>query len=118
MARRGEFGAAKHSIDSNLIFGEWYPKYLELKAISREQIYQKEKQSSTNQPNAVSEYYLKMKQKKAEEQKRRDMIAEIDSMVSEMDRQMLEDTILDWSTKEEMLPYLDYLKSKRLTIKK
>jgi hypothetical protein len=38
-------------------------------------------------------------------------------MVKSMDRTMLEETISDWSKKEEMKPYLDYLKRKRLIIK-
>jgi len=38
-------------------------------------------------------------------------------MAKNMDRQMLEDTIRDWETKEEMQPYLNYLKSKRRIIK-
>jgi hypothetical protein len=38
-------------------------------------------------------------------------------MVLNMDRTMLEETILDWSKKDEMKPYLDYLKRKRLIIK-
>ena len=41
----------------------------------------------------------------------------IDKITAYMDRQMLEDTILDWSKNPGRKPYLDILKRKRKTIK-
>jgi exonuclease VII small subunit len=38
---------------------------------------------------------------------------EIEEMVKNMDRQMLEDTIKDWENKPELLPYMDYLRQKK-----
>lgn len=43
MARNGQFGSTNRGVDSNLIYGDWYPKYLEQKSIEREKILQKEK---------------------------------------------------------------------------
>jgi hypothetical protein len=43
MARNGSFGSTHRGIDSNLIFGDWFPKYLVLKAEERERVYQKQK---------------------------------------------------------------------------
>jgi hypothetical protein len=42
---------------------------------------------------------------------------EIEEMVKNMDRQMLEDTIKDWENKPELLPYMDYLRQKRRVVK-
>lgn len=119
MARSGSFGATSKGVDSNLIFGDWFPKYLELKSIEREAIItsKKEQELYPDQENAVSLFYCKQREKKKKEEQHNKQLSEIDEMVKNMDRQMLEDTILDWSKKEEMLPYLDYLKRKRLTIK-
>jgi hypothetical protein len=41
----------------------------------------------------------------------------IDRITKNMDRQLLEDTITDWSRDPERKPYLDLLKRKRKTIK-
>lgn len=117
MARTGKFGSTGRGVDSNLILGDWFPKYLDQKAKIREEIYQKEKTQSLNSGNAVQEYYAKMRAKKAQEEKEAKMKLEIDEMVKSMDRTMLEETISDWSKKEEMKPYLDYLKRKRLIVK-
>lgn len=119
MCRQGEFGTTHKGIDSNLVFGDWLPKYLELKSIKREQIYQKQKtQNLSEGNNAVEQFYAKQRAQKAEKERREKAEKEIDEMVKSMDRQMLEDTILDWSSKSEMVPYLGYLKSKRKSIQK
>jgi len=120
MARCGKFGTTIKGVDSNLIFGDWFPKYLELKSIEREKYVTKEKalEFSTTENNAVEKYYAKMRRIKQLKEQEEKMKLEIDEMVKLMDRQILEDTITDWQTKPEMRPYLDYLKHKRLTIKK
>jgi len=43
MARNGSFGTTNRGVDSNLIYGEWFPKYLEKKSELREQSYLKQK---------------------------------------------------------------------------
>ena len=118
MARTGKFGSTGRGVDSNLILGDWFPKYLDQKAQIREQNYQKEKAQFSDSTNAVEQYYAKMRAKKAQDEKESKAKLEIDEMVKSMDRQMLEDTISDWRKKEEMKPYLDYLKQKRLVIQK
>ena len=117
MCRQGEFGTTHKGIDSNLVFGSWLPQYLDLKAQKREINYQKSKAELETNNNAVSQYYAKARADKANKEQRQLAEKEIDAMVKKMDRQMLEDTISDWESKEEMKPYLDYLKRKRQIIK-
>src|SRR5690554_6042172 len=50
MARSGKFGTAKRGIDSNLVFGDWFPKYMELKADAREKQIRAEKVATTTKP--------------------------------------------------------------------
>ena len=119
MCRQGDFGTTHKGIDSNLVFGDWMPQYLSLKAEKREQIYQREKsaQSKHDSNNAVELYYAKLRREKAQKLKEQQMKSEIDEMVKSMDKQMLEDTILDWEKKEDMNAYLPYLKTKRQVVK-
>jgi len=117
MARTGKFGSTGRGVDSNLILGDWFPKYLDKKAEIREQNYQVEKTEFISNNSAVDLYYKNIQKKKEQKKIFDNMISEIDKMVLNMDRTMLEETILDWSKKDEMKPYLDYLKRKRLIIK-
>lgn len=117
MARTGKFGSTGRGVDANLILGDWFPKYLDQKAELREQNYQKDKMQNSDSSHAVELYYAKLKKEK--EQKANDEKAkiEIDEMIKNMDRQMIEDTIRDWERKPEMSNYLGYLKYKRQNIK-
>ena len=119
MARTGKFGSTGRGVDSNLILGDWFPKYLEQKAIIREQNYEKEKSSLKNDvnDNAVELYYAKVRKQKAQKEKNEKIIDEIDEMVKLMDREDLEKTIEEWSKNPELQPYMDYLRRKRLIIK-
>jgi hypothetical protein len=117
MARTGKFGSTGRGVDSNLILGDWFPKYLDKKAEIREQNYQVEKTEFISNNSAVDLYYKNIQKKKEQKKIFDNMISDIDKMVLNMDRTMLEETILDWSKKDEMKPYLDYLKRKRLIIK-
>jgi hypothetical protein len=117
MARTGKFGSTGRGVDSNLILGDWFPKYLDKKAEIREQNYQVEKSEFISNNSAVDLYYKNIQKKKEQKKIFDNMISDIDKMVLNMDRTMLEETILDWSKKDEMKPYLDYLKRKRLIIK-
>jgi hypothetical protein len=49
MARSGKFGATNRGVDSNLIFGDWLPKYLEIKSLEREKIITKKQNDYHNQ---------------------------------------------------------------------
>lgn len=116
MARSGKFGTTKRGLDSNLIFGEWLPMYFEEKSISRERNYEKEKNERKADPeskNAVAVTYQKI----AEKKKLKNIQRHIDKIVLKMDRQMLEDTIMDWQKDAEKAPYVELLKKKRREIK-
>lgn len=119
MARTGKFGSTGRGVDSNLILGDWFPKYLDQKAQVREDIYQKEKalQTKADEDGAVELYYAKLRHDKAKKLETQRIKADIDDMVKDMDKQMLEDTITDWEKKEEMKPWLFYLKSKRHNVR-
>jgi hypothetical protein len=116
MCRQGDLGTTMKGIDSNLVFGEWFPKYMDLKAQKREEIYTKQK-NVPDDNNAVAKYYQKQREKKAFREWQDKKFSQIDDLVKDFNRKNLEDTIEDWSTREEMKPYLEYLKRKRLTIK-
>lgn len=117
MARTGKFGSTGRGVDANLILGDWFPKYLDQKAQLREQNYQKDKVQFADSSNAVELYYAKIKRQKAEKEAFQKAKDDIDLIVKDMDRNTLEQTINDWSGRQEMKPYLDYLKRKRLLIK-
>lgn len=117
MARTGKFGSTGRGVDSNLILGDWFPKYLDQKAQIREQNYQKEKTQNLQSSNAVEQYYAKVKLEKQKKEEHQKAKAEIDEMIKSMDRQMLDDTILDWEKKPEMKNWVPYLKLKRQVVK-
>lgn len=114
MARTGKFGSTKKAVDSNLLFGEWFPMYLDLKAIEREKIIADRKKIDEGKSHYVSAvqktYALAIQRKEIIDQKE-----SIDLMVADYDRQMLEDLITDWTKNNN--PMLSYLKTKRKTIK-
>jgi len=116
MCRQGDFGTTGRGLDSNLVFGEWLPKYLEIKADKRER-YVDVKKPTEDENNAVSQYYAKIRKEKEWKEKRQRIELEIDGMVKNMTRQELEETITEWTLKEDMKPFLDYLKRKRQIIK-
>lgn len=116
MSRTGKLGTAKRGIDASIIFGEWFPKYLELKATEREQLRTEEKKSHINNETSIADVqktYAKARDK-TKLQKVKDYIEKI---TSDMDRQLLEDTIIEWEKCPKRKPYLRHLKAKRRTIK-
>jgi len=116
--RQGIIGDGKDfKLDGQNVLAKWFPEYLDKKYIEVERRNQKANETVKEESNAVELYYAKLRKQKADKEKR--ILAEnhIDEMVKSMDRAMLEDFIQDWSKKEEMKPYLDYLKRKRLIIK-
>lgn len=116
MARSGKFGATKRGVDSNLIFGEWFPQYLELKSIERETII-KQKQEE-RKAFAVKMSDVEITYRKAMERKLKKREKEyVDEFTKNFDRQMLEDTIDSWNRTKELQPFVHLLKRKRLTIK-
>lgn len=117
MARSGKFGTTKRGVDSNLIFGEWFPMYLEQKAEIREQNKADEKSKINSKPVTMED--VKKTYSQNENKNRLKKIqAHVDRITKMMDRQMLEDTIIDWSKSPKKKPYIDLLKRKRRTINK
>ncbi len=116
MARTGKFGVTKKAPDSNTIFGEWLPKYLDLKSQTREQKYQEQKAISNSNLNTkfVEQYKKKQNKKKRQEQ----LQQAIDDLTQNMDRQMLNDTILSWEKEKKPKHLINLLKYKRKTILK
>ena len=113
MARSGKFGSAKKGIDSNLIFGEWFPQFMEKKAVLREQNQPKPelRQSATDED--ILSYRKKLLQKKYKEK----VQEHVDYITTNMDRQMLEDFIIDWQKDSEKAKWVYMLKEKRKQIK-
>lgn len=115
MARSGKFGTTKRGLDSNLIFGEWFPAYLEQKAQIREQEYEKQKNQRKADPeskNAVAVTYARI----AKQKRLKKIQAYVDKITAKMDRQMLEDTIVDWQKDPKKNQYVELLKKKRKTV--
>lgn len=117
MARTGKFGAAKKGIDSNLVFGEWLPQYLEQKAEVREQIKHQERNQHKRYNEQVQDFYTKHKKQQQKQRQHKRVLDYIDEITANMDRQMLEDTIISWQKNPKTVPYVRLLKKKRLTIK-
>ena len=116
--RQGIIGDGKDfKLDGQNVLAKWMPDYLDRKYTEVERKNQKANEALAEENNAVEMFYAKRREQKAREEREQKAKAHIDEMVKSMDRQMLEDTIADWSKKEEMKPYLDYLKRKRLIIK-
>lgn len=115
MCRQGEFGTTSRGVDSNLIFGEWFQKYLELKSIAREK---SNKNTSHNESRSATDADVEYTYKKIQRAKKeRDISDFVDETTKNMDRQMLEDTITEWGKHDVYKNYIHLLKLKRKTIK-
>lgn len=121
--RQGIIGDGKdYKLDGQNFLTKWFPEYLDKKYAEIERLKKAEsdqlKQEQNSEDHPVSIFYRNQREKKLQEERRKLAESKIDEMAKNMDRQMLEDTIKDWGGKEEMQPYLNYLKSKRRVIKK
>jgi hypothetical protein len=116
--RQGVIGDGKDfKLDGQNILAKWMPEYLDKKYIEVERQNQKSNEVLPDENNAVEQFYAKLRAKKAREEKEQTVKAHIDRLVEKMTRDDLESTIAEWSKKEDMKPYLDYLKRKRLIVK-
>jgi hypothetical protein len=115
MARSGKLGTTNRGVDSNLIFGEWFPKYLEIKADIREENYQKEKNKLNSELVDVSKIdYSKL----VTPQKKYEMAKEkVNEFCKGFNREQLEEAISEWSKNPKWKYYTDILKQKRKEIK-
>lgn len=118
--RQGIIGDGKdYKLDGQNVLVKWFPDYLDRKYTELERLKKREQDahvSTKPSEDAVSQFYARRKAKEIQEAKENQMKSEIDEMVKNMDRQMLEDTISDWEKKEELKPYLSYLRYKRRTV--
>jgi hypothetical protein len=120
--RQGILGDGKDfKLDGQNILNKWMPEYLDKKY---EQVERDNKAIQTSHAkdledknHPVTVFYRNQKIKKAREEAEKKAKSEIDDMVKNMDRQVLEDTITDWEKKPEMQIHLQYLKSKRQFVK-
>jgi len=115
MARNGSFGTTHRGLDSNLIFGDWFPKYMMLKAEEREKIYQKEK-SVIKQPE-ISLETIKEHYKSFEESYLQKVVKYVDRITEGMTREDLEILITEWRNDAEKSKYIRVLINKRSFIK-
>jgi hypothetical protein len=117
MARSGTFGTTKRGVDSNLIFGEWFPMYMEIKAEARERQQLKQKKQTEESLLSIEEVKKSYEKIKPNNTFRDRVIVYIDKITQGMTRLELEDLILAWSEDDQKKEYLNELKIKRLTIK-
>lgn len=117
MARTGKFGTTKRGVDGNLLFGEWFPMYLELKAIEREAMVERKKQEY-NADDLAKKRVAYTYQQILQKQQHQNAKAYINRLTENFDRQMLEDTIISWQRDADMKHYLPLLKLKRRSILK
>lgn len=118
MGRSGKFGATNRGVDSNLIFGSWFPKYLEMKSEERERQIEKDKKSvsaSTLSLEDVKKAYAKQKNDYQKQYDR--VIAYVDKITADITREKLEEFIIEWLSDPDKKEYIDILKRKRKTIK-
>lgn len=116
MARSGKFGTTNRGLDSNLIFGTWFPLYLELKADAREVFLKKQKENLKNESVSIESVQKHYKECLKGDFKKK-CKKRIDELTKDFDRQMLEDFITDWEKDETKKPFLKMLKAKRRDIK-
>ena len=117
LARNGSFGTTKRGVDSNLIFGEWFPMYMELKAQAREQKYISDKKKESENLLSIEEVKKSYEKIKPNNTFRDQVLNYIEKITDGINRQQLEDLIIEWSNDEQKKEYLRELKIKRLTIK-
>lgn len=117
LARSGTFGTTKRGVDSNLIFGEWFPMYMEMKAEAREREYIKNKKTITESTLSIEEVKKSYEKIKPNNSFRDRVLNYIDKITEGINRLELEDLIQAWSEDEQKKPYLRELKAKRLIIK-
>ena len=115
LARSGKFGSTKRGVDSNLIFGEWFPMYMEQKADLREQQYVKQKSEMNAELVSIEDvkkHYEKLTEIPFVERVKN----YADSITKDINREQLEVLIKEWESDEQKKPYVQILKVKRRTI--
>lgn len=118
MARTGQFGTTMRGVDSNLIFGDWYIKYLEIKADYREKDYEKTKAEQKTELVSLEDVRKSYhKQKNTGKKFIEKVINRINEITEGFTRNDLENLISEWNTDPSKKEFLQYLKRKRMDIK-
>lgn len=118
MARTGKFGATMRGVDSNLIYGDWFLKYLDLKSEAREIKYQKEKAELNNDSLSIDDVKRAYDKMINTPQKKHDkLMIRINEITEGFTRQNLEDLISNWQKDESKNDFIYALKLKRRDIK-
>lgn len=118
MARTGQFGSTGRGVDSNLIYGDWFPKYLELKSIEREKKIQREQ--AAFKENKLTSADIKKAYEKLQSQENTfvdKVIVYVEKITDGINREQLEKLIEEWMNDPQKKPYVYHLNKKRLTIK-
>jgi hypothetical protein len=119
MARSGRFGATNRGVDSNLIFGDWFPKYMEQKSIAREKSIQKEKiDQSTDKRGASKEDVLKYYKKQDDKTRIQECKKHCHKITRDMSRDQLEVEISKWENDDYYKDFVKYLKPYRRIVNK
>jgi len=120
MARTGKFGTSHRGIDSNLIIGDWMPKYLDSKAEAREKNHTKEKHDLLK-IEITPEAILKAEENKLQDAKRKQQqkifTEYVEDITKGITREQLELLIEKCSLVEEVKQFMWILKLKRRDIK-
>jgi hypothetical protein len=113
--RQGVIGDGKDfKLDGQNVLAKWFPEYLDKKYAEVERLNKANPiTETTTSNNAVEQFYKKRRDDKFKKEQSYKIRLQVDEMVKNMDRQMLEDTILDWSKDEKLSQHIDYLKQKR-----
>lgn len=117
MARTGKFGTTKRGVDSNLIFGEWFPMYLEHKYKTREQLIILKQQIARKERVSSLEDVYKSYRKNLLRKLNVNKQHFVENFTKKMDRQMLEDTITSWTKDPDLQKHVQLLKFQRRNIK-
>lgn len=115
MARTGLFGATSRGVDSNLIFGDWFPKYMMLKAEEREKQYMKQKKEQIKPEITIEE--VRRSYEKHNASMLQQVVNYVDKITDGMTRNQLEDLIVEWRADAEKSKYIRVLLNKRNFIK-
>lgn len=120
MARTGKFGTSHRGIDSNLVIGDWMPKYLEMKAEAREKYHINNKHEMLK-VDVSTEAILRGEQKNLEKKKHaaaQNAFREyVENITKGITREQLEILIEKCSQVKEAAPHIWILKMKRREIK-
>jgi len=118
MARSGQLGTTNRGVDSNLIFGTWFPLYMDLKSYAREEQSNKSKEEiNVDQRGTTKEAVLKAYKKSDNLDAIKKCKEHIHKITRDMSRDTLESEILQWEKDDYKKNFVKYLKPYRRILK-